>query len=134
MAEARKLEAQVTKYRRILIIDDNLDFCSTLATILELEGHQVQMRPDGSTGIALARSELFDVIICDIGLPDVDGYDVIEQLRRDLNTARPLAIAISGFSQPQDRAKALLAGFDHYMTKPLQGSNLLKTIGTWEPA
>jgi two-component system, sensor histidine kinase len=115
---------------RILIIDDNVDFCSTLATILEMEGHQVQIRPDGFTGLSMAKSETFDVIICDIGLPGLNGYDVMAQIRHEMSYPRPFAIAISGYSQPEDRDRAMDAGFDHYMTKPLQSSNLLRLISS----
>jgi two-component system, sensor histidine kinase len=119
-----------SKECRILIIDDNVDFCSTLATILEMEGHDVQIRPDGFTGLSMAKSEPFDVIICDIGLPGLNGYDVMEQIRHEMAFPRPFAIAISGYSQPEDRTRALDAGFDHYMTKPLQSSNLLRLISS----
>ncbi|TFW06777.1 hybrid sensor histidine kinase/response regulator, partial [Oxalobacteraceae bacterium OM1] len=112
----------------ILIVEDNADLVSTLVTILELEGHHVMTSVDGVTGLALAKSRPFDVIICDIGLPGLDGYGLIAQVRQHASERRPYAIAISGYSQEEDRERALAAGFDHYVTKPLRGTNLLRLI------
>lgn len=114
--------------RRILVIEDNADFASTLSVILELEGHFVQHAADGLSGLALAQDHAFDLILCDIGVPRLNGYDLIAQLRKQMAHPRPRAIAMSGYSQPEDRQRALDAGFDDYLVKPFPNSRLLELL------
>lgn len=118
----------------ILIVEDNADLVSTLCLRLELEGHQVMTATDGLAGLSLARQHPYDVLICDIGLPGLDGYEVITQIRQQKERAQPFAIAISGYGQPEDRTRALNAGFDHYMVKPVIGDKLLHLIASMPEA
>jgi len=118
---------------RILIMEDNADFATTLMTLLELEGHFVQVAHDGIAGLNAALAHPFDALICDIGLPRLNGYEVIAQVRRQQEAPRPLAIALSGYGQPEDRQKALDAGFDRHLTKPLQGNELFEVLATCRP-
>jgi signal transduction histidine kinase/ActR/RegA family two-component response regulator len=115
---------------RILLIEDNVDTNATLRMLLELEGHQVATALDGLTGLSLAKANAYDIIICDIGLPGADGYHVISQIRQDMPQPRPYAIALSGYGQPEDRARAIDAGFDQYMVKPVKGNYLLHVIAS----
>lgn len=121
--------AQGNKYR-ILVVEDNEDFGSTLATILELDGHCVRIANDGLSGLALAKEQAFDVILCDIGIPKLNGYDLIAQLRCQDAHPRPYAIAISGYGQPEDRQRALQAGFDDYLVKPFHNAALLHLLAS----
>jgi signal transduction histidine kinase/ActR/RegA family two-component response regulator len=114
--------------RRVLLIEDNVDACHTLEKFLALEGHAVHCAYDGASGLAAALARPADVVICDIGLPGLDGYDVIRGLRRSPHGQRPLAIALSGYCQAEDRARALGAGFDHYFVKPISPDALLSLI------
>lgn len=113
---------------RILLVEDSVDTNATLKMILELDGHQVTSALDGMTGLALAKSGKFDLIICDIGLPGLDGHDVIRQVRQHTTKIRPFAIALSGYGQPEDEARALKAGFDEYLVKPVKSDLLLQMI------
>ena len=114
----------------VLLIEDNVDACDTLRYLLTLEGHTVATAHNGADGLALALAGDFDVLICDIGLPGLDGYEVLRRLRSAATGERPYAIALSGYCQAQDRARALDAGFDHYLVKPIQPDALLSVIGS----
>jgi len=114
--------------RRILLIDDNADTTMTLKMVLELDGHHVATACDGPTGLAIAKNDIYDVIICDIGLPGMDGFEVVKQLRRQPAKSKTLMIALSGYCQAEDRNRGFGAGFDHYLVKPVSGSALLNAI------
>ena len=117
---------------RILVIEDNPDTNSLLNNILAQEGHITTSALDGLSGLALAKENTYDVIICDIGLPGLSGYEVIEALR--LHAAKPLPclIAMTGYNQPQSRSRATEAGFDHYLVKPVAIDNLRNLIPSGE--
>jgi signal transduction histidine kinase/ActR/RegA family two-component response regulator len=115
---------------KVLLIEDNLDACETLQVLLEMEGHTVAVAHDGTTGLARAQAGRFDVIVCDIGLPGLDGYEVLRQLRGSLHGAAPFAIALSGYGQADDRAQARDAGFDQYLVKPIQAEALIEVLGS----
>jgi two-component system, sensor histidine kinase len=119
--------------RRILVIEDNADSNSLLNNILAQEGHIMTSAFDGPSGLALATQNSYDVIICDIGLPGMSGYEVIERLQ--LHSSRPLPrlIAMTGYNQPGNQARAAEAGFDHYLVKPVAMRNLRNLIPTDEP-
>jgi CheY-like chemotaxis protein len=116
--------------RQVLLIEDNVDACHTLEKFLALEGHAVQCAYDGASGLAAALARQADVVICDIGLPGLDGYDVIRRLRQSPHGHRPVAIALSGYCQAEDRNRALSAGFDHYFVKPASPDALLSLIAS----
>jgi len=102
----------------VLIIEDNLDAAQTLAQVLAFSGHSTRIAHDGRSGIALARELKPDLILCDIGLPDVDGYEVARALRADGDFPTTRLVALSGYAQPEDRQRAKEAGFDDHLAKP----------------
>lgn len=104
--------------RSVLIVEDDRDTAQTLAELLALSGHRVQVANDAATGIALARQLRPDVILCDIGLPDRDGYEVARELRADPDLAATRLVALSGWAQPEDVQRALEAGFEAHLPKP----------------
>ncbi|WP_229466283.1 ATP-binding response regulator [Pseudoduganella plicata] len=114
--------------RRVLLIEDNVDVCDTLRSFLMLDSHDVTAAYDGPSGLALAQGGGFDVLICDIGLPGLDGLEVIRRLRADETGAPLFAVALSGYGQAEDRARALAAGFDEYLVKPVRPDALLALI------
>jgi PAS domain S-box-containing protein len=117
-----------TAPRRILVIEDNLDAGQTLADLLELEGHRAHVATDGRQGIALARELKPDVVLCDIGLPDMSGYDVARALRSDGTLRTTRLIALTGYAQPEDRQRAREAGFDGHLPKPPDIEELWRSI------
>jgi signal transduction histidine kinase/ActR/RegA family two-component response regulator len=123
--------------KRILVVEDNPDTCATLAACLREEGHEVVTALDGRSGLAAALERPYDVILCDIGLPGLDGLGLIRAVRAAVNTgagaARPLAVALTGYGQPEDQARGLEAGFDHYLVKPVGLEALLPLIGAAAP-
>ncbi|MGJ9416761.1 ATP-binding protein [Massilia sp. CMS3.1] len=113
---------------RVLIIEDNLDACETLKAFLDMEGHEVSMVHDGPAGLAALLAGNCDVVICDIGLPGMDGLEVMRRLRASNEGAHPVTIGLSGYGQAEDRARAAAAGFDHYLVKPVNPDTLLALV------
>ncbi len=103
--------------RRVLVVDDNVDAAESLAETLKIAGHEVEVAFDGPSAIERVRINPPDVVLCDIGLPGLSGYDVARTLRASGLNAIQL-IAVSGYAQPEDVAKAVEAGFDQYVAKP----------------
>ncbi len=104
--------------RTVLLIEDNRDAGETLKELLEVSGHRAFLAHDGQSGMAMAREHRPDVVICDIGLPDISGYDVARTLRADPALHRTRLIALTGYAQPSDRDRARDAGFDAHLAKP----------------
>jgi signal transduction histidine kinase/ActR/RegA family two-component response regulator len=119
---------------KVLLIDDNEDGRQTLATILAIHGHQVLEAGDGTRGIALAESGRPDVAVVDIGLPGIDGYEIARRLLAAPQTRHIRLIALTGFGQPEDRRRALDAGFDMYLVKPVEPARLVDAISTMNHA
>lgn len=112
--------ARAASSRRVLVIEDNEDAADTLHDLLELKGHEVMIARTGPEGVELARRHPFDVVLCDIGLPDLDGYGVARALRssEDPRVRSLDLVALSGYALPDDVARSLAAGFDRHLAKP----------------
>jgi signal transduction histidine kinase/DNA-binding response OmpR family regulator len=104
--------------RRVLVVDDNADAADSIAVLLRMEGHEVKTVYDGPQ--ALASSQVFapSVVVLDVGLPGMNGYEVARRLREMPETRRALFIALTGYGQKEDRSLAAAAGFDHHFIKP----------------
>jgi DNA-binding response OmpR family regulator len=105
--------------RRLLVVDDNKDAADTLAMMLQLAGHEVRVAHGGSAALAVAHSFRPEVAILDIGMPDMNGYELATALRGQSWAAGIYLIALTGWGQEGDRQRAREAGFDQHMTKPL---------------
>ena len=112
--------------RRILIVDDNEDSARSMATLQTLRGHATRTAFTGPEALAAAAEFSPDVVLLDIGLPGMDGYEVARQLRAMPALAGAFLVAMSGYGSDEDRARARLAGFDEYLVKPAD-HNLLRT-------
>ncbi|MEW4571374.1 ATP-binding protein [Tautonia sp. JC769] len=110
---------------RVLIVDDNVDTVTALARILKLLGHDVQLAYDGPSALEMARSHCPEIVLLDIGLPGMDGYEVVRRLRGEEGCRTSLIIAASGYGQDQDRLRSLEAGFDHHLVKPVDFESLM---------
>ncbi len=120
--------------RRIVIIEDNVDSADTLAAYLELAGHDVLVAHDGYAGLEAAARHKPHVIICDIGLPGLDGYSVAQRVRQDPAFDECLLIAITGYGDVADKERTRLAGFAHHLTKPADPARIGHLIAGHLPA
>jgi len=114
--------------RRVLLVEDNRDAADTLAALLSLDQHAVDIAYDGHEGLALAQGGTYEIIICDIGLPGLDGLQLMRALRAAPGGTRPYTIALSGYGQDADRGRAQAAGFNDYLVKPVAHTALLAAL------
>ena len=114
--------------RRVLVIEDNVDAAESLKDLLELHGHVVEVAPDGPNGLTLARTFRPEVVLCDIGLPGMSGYEVARAFQRDPDLRGPLLVALTGYARPEDRQRALDAGFTRHVAKPPSAATLHRVV------
>ncbi|SNX56230.1 signal transduction histidine kinase [Streptomyces sp. TLI_55] len=112
----------------ILIVEDNADLALTYRTLLQRQGHHVTAVHTGADALTATEDDLFDVVLCDLGLPDVDGYTVARTIRARSHGDRVRLIAVSGFSRGTDRARSRTAGFDAHLAKPLPLNDLVDLL------
>jgi PAS domain S-box-containing protein len=110
--------------RRVLVADDNKDAADALAMLLELAGHEVRVAHGGRAALSLAQTFRPDVALLDIGMPELNGYEVAKELRREPWGSRMCLIALTGWGQDEDRQRAKDAGFDRHLTKPVDTDTL----------
>ena len=115
----------------ILVVDDNRDAADTLAMLLGMDGHRTQTAYSGAQALALASAEVFDAAILDIGMPGMNGYELAGHLRAAPHSASMLLIALTGWGQQGDQQKALAAGFDRHISKPVNPELLLDGLLGW---
>jgi PAS domain S-box-containing protein len=116
--------------RRILVVEDNLDAAEVLVECLRTLGHEVQVAHDGPAAVELAARATPEVVLLDLGLPGMDGYEVARRLRRDEPDRAPVLIALTGYGQEDDRRRAREAGFTHHVTKPVEPAALQRLLAT----
>jgi two-component system CheB/CheR fusion protein len=121
-------DSGTTLGRRILLVDDNPDVVDTLALTLRLAGYEVQTTDNGPDAVKAAMAMQPDVVLLDIGLPGMDGYEVARQLRQQPSSAMAQLIAVTGYGSEEDRRQAREAGFDHHLTKPVDPDELKKLL------
>jgi CheY-like chemotaxis protein len=114
--------------RRILVVDDNLDLAQSMVMLLRLSRHEVQMAHDGPGALVAAKEFRPDVILLDIGLPGMSGYDVARQLRAMPEFRRVQLVALTGYGHEDDRRRSREAGFDDHLVKPVQRGDLEKLL------
>lgn len=105
---------------RVLVVEDNADFAESLRRLLATCGCQVTVAHTSRDGLRAARELEPHIVLCDIGLPDSDGYVVASVLRQSSSTACSRLVAVTGHGRPEDRLRALAAGFDQHLVKPVQ--------------
>ena len=127
-SQAAEGAARTRRRLRILVADDERDQVTTLALILQDEGHEVREVYRGSEVLHMVRDFDPDVALIDIGMPGMSGYEVARELRQEFGKLRPLLIAVTGWKQSSDRILARLAGFDFHLAKPFESAALLSLI------
>jgi CheY-like chemotaxis protein len=105
---------------RLMVVDDNVDAAETLSALLEMLGHEDSIAHTAQDALATARDSAPRMLFLDIGLPDMDGHELARQLRAAPATAAAVLVAVTGYGQPEDRERAMRAGFDHHLVKPVQ--------------
>jgi PAS domain S-box-containing protein len=115
---------------KILIADDNKDAADSIGMLLRANGHDVQVVYNGVDAVTSANSMQPDVIVLDIGMPKLNGYDAARQIRQQAWAGRAILVALSGWGQPDDRLRAQEAGFDQHLTKPIDADALETTLHT----
>jgi PAS domain S-box-containing protein len=113
---------------RVLVVDDNCDSADTLAALLDAWGHEVRTLYDGPSAIAAAAEFQPNVVLLDIGLPKMNGYEVAAQLRKSANRRPMILVAFTGYGQDEDRRRVREAGFDYHLVKPLEPAVLEKIL------
>ncbi|MBI2218466.1 MAG: response regulator [Candidatus Rokubacteria bacterium] len=109
-------------------MEDNEDARESLRTVLEVDGHEVEAVADGHAATeAVGRLEP-DIVLIDIGLPDMDGYELARRLRAMPGATRRRLVAVTGYGRPEDRQRALQAGFDAYLIKPVEAERLASLV------
>ncbi len=114
--------------RRILVVDDNEDAANSFAMVLQLEGHEVSTAFSAASALAAVEQLKPEFVFLDIGLPQMDGYEVARRLRAQHGAACPRLIARTGYGQPEDRARARAAGFAAHLTKPVDVPELQRIL------
>jgi CheY-like chemotaxis protein len=114
----RELPVKSTGQRRVMLVEDRADSRGVLAELLELLGHAVIPVADGVEALRLAREDLADAFVIDIGLPGMDGYELARELRGLPDGERVMLIALTGYGSPEEKERAREAGFDAHLTKP----------------
>jgi signal transduction histidine kinase/CheY-like chemotaxis protein len=113
--------------RRLLVVDDNLDSAQMLAELLRTSGHDVHLAHDGPDAVRLTETLAPDIVLLDIGLPGMSGYDVARQIRAS-GARPPLLVALTGWGQPADRQRSKASGFDEHLLKPVDSAELARVI------
>lgn len=106
--------------RRVLVVDDNADAAEMMAMLLQLDGHDVRVAHDAESALAVAGQFAPEVGLFDIGLPEVDGYELARRVRGDQRLLHMYLVAVTGWGQDDDRRRASEAGFDSHLTKPAE--------------
>jgi CheY-like chemotaxis protein len=119
---------------KILVADDNRDAAATLGMILELGNHEVSVAHDGHEALKAARAACPEAVILDIGMPGMCGDEVARQIRSESWGADVLMVAVTGWGQAEDKARAAAAGFDHHLTKPVDIDRLEKLLNDFASA
>ena len=117
-----------SKALNVLVVDDNVDAAQMLALLIETLGHHATIEHSASAALARAAADLPDVCLLDIGLPDVDGYELARRLRAQTVGRCPYLVAVTGYGQEQDRERTRLAGFDHHLVKPADTDALARLL------
>ena len=117
---ATAINSQAPGHFRVVIVEDNLDAAEALTMLLELFGHQLTVVADGLAAIEAVRNAAFDIALVDIGLPGIDGYEVARRIRMIPNAKTMMLVALTGYGQEADKQRALSAGFDEHLTKPVK--------------
>ncbi len=133
-APARKSDPASSGRLRIVVVDDNVDAADTLAEMLSASGHDVKKAYDGVGALAAVDAHRPDIVLLDIGLPRMNGYDVARRIRASDPKSRVVLVAVTGWGQDEDRRRSQEAGFNHHLVKPVDPASLAQILALTSPA
>ena len=113
---------------RVLVVDDNVDAAQSLATLLEMTGHQVKLAYNGPSAVQAATDYRPDVVLLDIGLPGLDGFEVAQRIRQQDALKHIVLVALTGYGQDADRQRSQDAGFNYHLVKPADFDEVEKIL------
>ena len=113
---------------KVLVVDDNVDLVEMLSMVIEATGHDVRKVYDGRSGISAALEYRPDLILLDVGMPDMNGNEVAKELRRHQEVAGARIVALTGWGQAEDRRRTADAGFDDHLTKPADPEQIQRIL------
>lgn len=116
--------------RHVLVVEDHEDAREAVRCLLEVQGHRVEVAGDGVEAVAMALESRPEIVLVDIGIPGLDGYEVARRLRATPEGKRMVLVAITGYGQPTDRQRALENGFDAHLVKPVEPDDLYRLLET----
>ena len=122
--------APAHRVNRILVVDDNNDTLQTVRLLLELEGYDLQVATDGPAALDIADWFMPEVVLLDIGLPGMDGFEVAARMLAEPALAHVILIALTGYGQPRDRERALACGFHQHLVKPVNPTALMQLLAS----
>jgi CheY-like chemotaxis protein len=125
---ARQTEPVHKGPARVIVVEDNRDAAGSLAMLLQLLGHHVRVVHEGVAAIDIARTDMPDVMLIDIGLPGMNGYEVARRIRQNADLKKIVLVALTGYARDEDRQNALATGFDHHFAKPLNFAALRELV------
>ncbi|MGI8982684.1 MAG: response regulator [Pirellulaceae bacterium] len=118
--------------RNVVVVDDNIDSAESLAKLMRVQGHSVRVAFEGPSALEMIQNDKPDIVILDLGLPGISGYDVARILRQQAGGQDLLLVAVSGYGREEDRLHSREAGFDHHFTKPVEFTALQQIVGVME--
>ena len=119
--------------RRVLVVDDNQDAATSLAMLLRLQGHDIRVAHSGPTALEVTRDFQPEVVLLDIGMPYMDGYEVARRIRQMPGSENILLAALTGWGQEEDRRRSSEAGFDHHLVKPPDPKAIVRLLSEFQP-
>lgn len=128
-ARARERARAIPSPASVIVVEDNVDSCAMLCELLSLASFHCESANNGKAGLELITAKKPHVAIVDVGLPEMDGFEVARRLRADPTTRDMFLVALTGYGQPTDRARALESGFDEHVVKPVHPDRLLQLLG-----
>jgi two-component system CheB/CheR fusion protein len=126
--------ARIPSPRRLLVVEDDPDVAQSLALILRCDDHDVRIAYDGPAALQVLSKLKPDVVLLDVGLPGMDGYQVARRMREEALESRLTIIAMSGYGQAEDHSQSMEAGCDAHLVKPVQPSVLRSMLGAQVPS
>lgn len=128
MGEQRLSLPEKTTGLRVVIAEDIEDCAESMALLLRIYGHEVEVARNGQTALAMVKTSQPDVLLLDIGLPGMDGYEVAQRLNEQLGQKKTIIIAVTGYGQERDLRRSADAGIDLHLTKPVDPEQLRKIL------